>query len=226
MMKITYLGQAGLLFDNGKIKIMTDPYLSNSVVRVNPRNYRRVPADEGFLKIVPDVLVLTHNHLDHTDPDTLVHYICGEKSVTVLAPEAAFEEARKIGNKNQNYVKFNRHTEWTQDGVKFTSVLAAHSDPHPIGVIIDDGEKKYYITGDTLYNTDIFGDIPDGIDVLFMPVNGLGNNMNKTDAARFAKKINAKKVVPYHVGMFDDMTAEDLDVENKVIPTIYKEIEL
>ena len=50
--------------------------------------------------------------------------------------------------------------------------------------------------------------------------------MNKTDAARFAKKINAKKVVPYHVGMFDDMTAEDLDVDNKVIPTIYKEIEL
>lgn len=226
MMKITYLGQAGLLFDNGKIKIMTDPYLSNSVVRVNPRNYRRLPVDESFLKIVPDVLVLTHNHLDHTDPDTLVHYICGEKSVTVLAPEAAFEEARKIGNKNQNYVKFNRHTEWTQDGVKFISVLAAHSDPHPIGVIIDDGEKKYYITGDTLYNTDIFGDIPSDIDVLFMPVNGLGNNMNKTDAARFAKKINAKKVVPYHVGMFDDMTAEDLDVDNKVIPTIYKEIEL
>ena len=95
MMKITYLGQAGLLFDNGKIKIMTDPYLSNSVVRVNPRNYRRLPVDESFLKIVPDVLVLTHNHLDHTDPDTLVHYICGEKSVTVLAPEAAFEEARK-----------------------------------------------------------------------------------------------------------------------------------
>lgn len=185
-----------------------------------------MPVDESFLKIVPDVLVLTHNHLDHTDPDTLVHYICGEKSVTVLAPEAAFEEARKIGNKNQNYVKFNRHTEWTQDGVKFTSVLAAHSDPHPIGVIIDDGEKKYYITGDTLYNTDIFGDIPSDIDVLFMPVNGLGNNMNKTDAARFAKKINAKKVVPYHVGMFDDMTAEDLDVDNKVIPTIYKEIEL
>ena len=30
-MKITWLGQAGLLFDNGKVKIMVDPYLSNSV---------------------------------------------------------------------------------------------------------------------------------------------------------------------------------------------------
>lgn len=225
-MKITYLGQAGLLFENENVKIMVDPYLSNSVVRVNPNNYRRVPVDERFLEIVPDILILTHNHLDHTDPDTLVHYICGEKKVTVLAPEAAFEEARKIGNRNQNYVKFNRHCEWTEKGVHFTSVLAAHSDPHPIGVIIDDGEKKYYVTGDTLYNRDIFDDIPDDIDVLFMPVNGLGNNMNKTDAARFAKKINAKKVVPFHVGMFDDFTAGDLDVDNKVIPVIYEEIKL
>ena len=225
MMKITYLGQAGLLFDNGKIKIMTDPYLSNSVVRVNPRNYRRLPVDESFLKIVPDVLVLTHNHLDHTDPDTLVHYICGEKSVTVLAPEAAFEEARKIGNKNQNYVKFNRHTEWTQDGVKFTSVLAAHSDPHPIGVIIDDGEKKYYITGDTLYNEDIFGDLPGDIDYVFVPVNGLGNNMNMTDAKRFCERIGAK-AVPMHCGLFDNIDLHEFAYENKVVPEFYQEVKL
>ena len=33
-MKITWLGQAGLLFDNGKAKIMIDPYLSDSVEKV------------------------------------------------------------------------------------------------------------------------------------------------------------------------------------------------
>ena len=104
--------------------------------------------------------------------------------------------------------------------------MAAHSDPHPIGVIIDDGEKKYYITGDTLYNTDIFEDIPDDIDVMFVPVNGLGNNMNKLDAKRFAMEVNPKIVVPYHVGMFDEMTADDFDMDNKVIPEIYKEIKL
>ena len=42
-MKIIWLGQAGLLFDNGKIRIMIDPYLSDSVAKVNPNNYRRVP---------------------------------------------------------------------------------------------------------------------------------------------------------------------------------------
>lgn len=225
-MKITYLGQASLLLENENIKILVDPYLSNSVEKINPRNFRRKPIDESFLKIKPDVIVLTHNHLDHTDPDTLKHYICGEDSVVVLGPTAVFNAVREIGNKNQNYVMFNRHTEWTQNGIKFTAVMAAHSDPHPIGVIIDDGEKKYYITGDTLYNTDIFEDIPDDIDVMFVPVNGLGNNMNKTDAKRFAMEVNPKIVVPYHVGMFDEMTADDFDMDNKVIPEIYKEIKL
>ena len=129
----------------------------------------------------------------------------------------------KLGG-DHNYVLFNRHTSWTEKGIRFTAVKAEHSDPTPIGVIIDDGEKKYYITGDTLYNEEIFSDIPDDIYALFLPINGVGNNMNKVDAARFAKRIGAKKVVPIHFGMFDNMTADDFVCENKVTPEIYKEI--
>ena len=35
-MKITWLGQAGLLFETEKLTIMIDPYLSNSVEKINP----------------------------------------------------------------------------------------------------------------------------------------------------------------------------------------------
>ena len=38
-MKITWLGQAELLFDNVKTKIMVGPYLSNSVEKVEPNNF-------------------------------------------------------------------------------------------------------------------------------------------------------------------------------------------
>jgi L-ascorbate metabolism protein UlaG (beta-lactamase superfamily) len=48
--------------------------------------------------------------------------------------------------------------------------------------------------------------------------------MNMTDAARFAKKIGAKKVVPIHFGMFDELTARDFPCENKVIPELFKEV--
>lgn len=224
-MKITYLGQAGLLFENHGFKIMIDPYLSDSVEKINPKNYRRVPVDESFFKIKPDVMIFTHNHLDHYDPETVSHFIDENSNITVLAPKSVWDEVRKIGG-NNNYVLFNRHTEWTQNGIKFTAVKAEHSDITPIGVIIDDGERKYYVTGDTLYNEEIFGDIPSDIYALFLPVNGVGNNMNMTDAARFAKRINAKRAVPIHIGMFDELTADGFQSENKVIPKIYKEIEL
>lgn len=224
-MKITYLGQAGLLFKKDGFQIMIDPYLSDSVKKVNPKNYRRVKVDESFFKIKPDVMIFTHNHLDHYDPETVAHFIDENNNVTVLAPKSVWDEVRKIGG-NNNYVLFNRHTEWTQNGIKFTAVKAEHSDITPIGVIIDDGERKYYVTGDTLYNEEIFGDIPSDIYALFLPVNGVGNNMNMTDAARFAKRINAERTIPIHIGMFDELTADSFYCENKVIPKIYKEIML
>ncbi len=224
-MKITWLGQAGLLFETAEKKIMIDPYLSNSVESINSKNYRRVAVDEDLFKIRPDIMIFTHNHLDHYDPDTVKHFITERTELTALAPKSVWDEVRKIGG-NNNYVLFNRHTSWTECGIRFTAVKAEHSDISPIGVIIDDGDKKYYITGDTLYNEDIFDDLPENIYAVFLPINGAGNNMNMTDAAEFAKRTEAEKVVPIHFGMFDELDPSGLKASNKVIPQIYKEIKV
>jgi len=205
--------------------ILIDPYLSNSVEKINPNNYRRVPVEERFLSIKPDMMIFTHNHLDHYDPETVKHYITTESKITVLAPQSVWNEVRKTGGKN-NFVLFNRFTSWTEHGIRFTAVKAEHSDPYAIGVIIDDQKKKYYITGDTLYNETIFADLPSDIDVLFLPINGVGNNMNPTDAARFASRIGAKAVLPYHIGMFDEMTADDFAYETAKEMKIYEEVRL
>ena len=224
-MKTVFLGQWGLMFIKDDFTIMVDPYLSDSVEKVNPDNYRRVPVDKKFFSIIPNVMIFTHNHLDHFDPDTVKLFLNKNNEITVLAPDSVWSKVRRYGG-NNNYVLFNRGTTWTENNIKFTAVKAEHSDSTPIGVIIDDGNRKYYITGDTLYNEEIFKDIPNDIYVLFLPINGVGNNMNKTDAAVFAKRINAKKNVPIHIGMFDNIRADDFECENKVIAEIYKEIEL
>ncbi len=224
-MKITYLGQAGFLFETDNIKIMLDPYLSDSVQKVEPQNYRRVPVNSSFFDIKPDIMIFTHNHLDHYDPETVDRFITEDSNITVLSPKSVYSQVRSRGG-NNNYVLFNRHTSWTQNGVRITAVKAEHSDPDAIGVIIDDGDKKYYISGDTLYNEEIFADIPEDIYALFLSVNGVGNNMNMCDGVRFAERIKAKKVVPVHIGMFDEKKAEDFALKNKVIAEIYKEIML
>lgn len=225
-MKIIWLGQAGLLFETDKTKILIDPYLSNSVAAVNPANFRRVAVNEEFLKIKPDIIIFTHNHLDHYDPETVKFFISTDTDITVLAPYSVWSEVRKIGGQN-NYVMFNRHTVWSEKGMIFTAVKAEHSDPYAIGVIIEAEGKKYYITGDTLYNDEIFSDIPNGIDTVFLPVNGVGNNMNFTDAVRFAERVGAEHIVPIHFGMFDELDVKSKFIcKNKIIPEIYKEVVL
>lgn len=138
-MIVTYLGQAGLLFEKDGFSVMVDPYLSDSVQKINPKNYRRVPVDKSFFEINPDVMIFTHNHLDHYDPETVQRFITTDSNMLVLAPKSVWDDVRKIGG-NNNYVIFNRHTVWTEKGIKFTAVKAVHSDPTPIGVIIDDGD--------------------------------------------------------------------------------------
>ena len=222
-MKITWLGQAGLLFEKNDFKIMVDPYLSDSVKKINPQNYRRVEVREELYKIETDIMVFTHNHLDHYDPETVQKFITPKTNITVLSPTSVWNEVRKIGG-NNNYVQFNRHTTWTEEEIRFTAVKAEHSDLMPIGVIIDDGEKKYYVTGDTLYNEEIFDDIPDDIYAVFLPVNGVGNNMNMVDAKRFCERIKPEFAVPIHCGMFDEIDMNDFEYENKVIPKMYREV--
>ena len=78
-----------------------------------------------------------------------------------------------------------------------------------------------------MYSSKVVRDVKNSgreIDVVFLPINGAGNNMNMMDAARFAKAIGAKQVVPIHFGLMDSIQPKDFVCENKVIPEIYKEI--
>ena len=225
-MKVTWLGQAGLMFRTDDKIIIVDPYLSDSVEKIEPHNKRRVPVDKNFLKIKPDIIVLTHNHLDHTDPDTLKYYISESSAVLVLASENAWRNVREMfGGSKNNYVMFNRHTEWTEGKIKFSAVKAEHSDDKAIGFVLETEGLKYYVTGDTLYNEEIFSDLPEGIDFVFLPVNGRGNNMNMADGVRFCRRIGAK-AIPLHCGLFDDLSLNDFAYENKVVPEFYKVIAL
>lgn len=222
-MKITWLGQAGLLFEVANKKILVDPYLSNSVAKIQPQNYRRVQVDEEFLGIKPDIILLTHNHMDHTDTETLKYYLTMQSKVLVLASGNAYLTVRNRFGGNNNYLLFNRGTEWTEEDICFKAVKAEHSDDKAIGIIIEAEGKTYYITGDTLYNTEIFKDLPKKIDYIFIPVNGVDNNMNMADAKRFCEKIGGI-AVPMHCGLFDQINMNRWEYANKKVPEIFKEI--
>ena len=224
-MKITWLGQAGLLLEANGLSVMVDPYLSNSCGEANPKSYRRVAVDLTYLACNPDVIVLTHDHLDHTDEQTLSHFLTEDSCRLVLAAPNAWNHVRRFGGAH-NYVRFSRGTTWTQGALCFRAVHAEHSDTEAIGVIVDDGTKKYYITGDTLYNEAIFAQLPTDIDTVLIPINGKGNNLNAADAVRFCARIGARHAVPLHYGMLDDLTPDAFDAPNRVIARVYEPIDL
>lgn len=219
-MKVTWLTQAGLLLETDRLTIMVDPYLSDSVGERNPKKHRRIPVCEEYLKKTPDVLIITHDHLDHLDPDTLSHILDTDRQITVIAPYNSFKKLLEFGH-DHNYVLLDPHSVWSEGGVTFYAVKAAHSDVTGAGFIIDDGNKTYYISGDTLYNYDLIDDVlslvEDGVDYAFLPINGVGNNMNAKDAADLAYEIGAKCAVPLHYGLFDDIDPATFDFENALV---------
>ena len=229
-MKVTWLTQNGLLFQNSRFKIMVDPYLTDSLGEIKPEKKRRIPADESYFGVSPDVVLITHDHIDHLDMRTiekLAHN--AEKPILFLACESAYNKLVSLGGEH-NYVLLAPHSVWSENGVTFYAVHAEHSDRSAVGFIIDDAKQTYYISGDTLYNYDVIDDVldlaPDGVDYAFLPINGRGNNMNARDAADFAYEIGAKCAIPVHYGLTDDVTADEFDFDDRMILTPYEETKL
>lgn len=228
-MKVTWLTQAGLLFCSDKIKILVDPYLSDSVGEICEAKRRRIPVRDEYFDIAPDVILITHSHLDHLDPATLSRYLSEDRApVTVVAPYEAYKKLLDFGGEH-NYVLLEPHSVFSESGVTFYSVRAAHSDRTACGFIIDDGDKTYYVSGDTLYNYDVIDDVldlaPDGVDYAFLPINGRGNNMNAKDAADFAYEIGAHCAVPVHYGLFDSVDPLEFDFEDAKVIAPYEGVE-
>ena len=135
-MDVTWLGQAGLYIEAGGVQILIDPYLSDSVGQIDPEKHRRLPVKGWMLELEPDILIFTHDHMDHYDEWTAGHFLKQKKKITVLGPGECWKKARAHGGEH-NYVLFERGTEWTEKGARCIAVPAVHSDPFAIGVLVE-----------------------------------------------------------------------------------------
>lgn len=223
-MKVMLTTQSGILFKSEKACVMVDPHFT-----ALPGKERKIPPSEELLNTEPDFILITHSHPDALDVDTLKKLLLREKPATVLSSESAYETLSAIGGNNK-YVLLAPHSVWNEKGITFYSVKAEHTDRTAVGFILDDGEKTYYVSGDTLYNFDVIDDVldlvEDGVDVAFLPINGADNNMNARDAADFAYEIGAKRAVPVHYGLYDEVNPFDFDFDDALVLEPYKEVEM
>lgn len=206
-MKIVWLGENGLLFDNGKITVAVDPV--------------------GMPDTSVDVLVLTGTAENRYVAESVASALAAGGK-TVLASEGAYSRLCAEGYAEDNTcVLLSPHSVWSQGGITFYSVKAEHTDRTAIGVILDDGDKTYYVSGSTLYNFDVIDDVldlvEDGVDCAFLPISGKGGCMNAKDAADFAYELGAAHAVPVCHGNVDP---SEFDFEDALYLAIGEELEL
>lgn len=109
------------------------------------------------------------------------------RPLTVLAAEKAFWAMRQRYGGKAEFVLMTPGTEVTLADMHFTAVSAAHSDPSSIGFVLEADGVFIWHTGDTLFHRSLLAQRPAVVDLLILPINGKGNNMNAVDAVRLTR---------------------------------------
>ena len=201
-LSIRWIGQNGYLLRDGNNEICIDPYLSNVVDRVAKRG-RMVRAPFAPEKLKSDVIVCTHDHLDHVDIDAIP--LMEKEKMVFLAPAHAKETLIECGVKN--YVPFDEGAVYQIGDFKLTAVFADHSVP-AIGLVVEHGGITLYFSGDTEYNDRLCELASKKIDLMFVCINGKLGNMNVDEAVRLTEIIAPRVGIPTHYGMFESNTED------------------
>jgi L-ascorbate 6-phosphate lactonase len=212
-MNIKWIGQSGYILAADGIKLVIDPYLSNSIEEQQGLK-RMFPVPVAIEDLQPDYIYCTHNHLDHFDPQTILKILEVYPLCKIIGPTSVIEHATRLKISSRNMILLNQYEHLSLGKLKLTATPAFHSDPFSTGLLIKDEQHTVYFSGDTEYVPELAGLITkmSGTkpDLFFVCINGKLGNMNAEDAARLALALNPEIVVPNHYGMFAENTADPL----------------
>jgi L-ascorbate metabolism protein UlaG (beta-lactamase superfamily) len=228
-LNLWWLGQSGfLLMGSYPQRVLVDPYLSDALTakyaktnKPHVRISRRVVEPSRLAPYV-DVVTSSHNHTDHLDADTLKPLITAHSRndlVVVVAAANADFAATRLGRDRGLFEELDDQVTRVSWGIEFTGIAAAHDTVERD----HDGHCRYlgyvmrFLDGTTVYHsgdTVVYDGLADRlrvlgpIDVAILPINGKVGNMGGRDAARLAKDIGARVVIPCHYDMFEFNTAD------------------
>ena len=237
-LRIYWLGQAGFLIDSPGIRLVIDPYLSDSLAekyrgkRFAHTRMMAPPLAAAQLRDV-DWVLSTHSHTDHLDPGTLPPLAHSNPACRFLVPRSAESAALQRGVPAERLVLCNSGDSVTLSGAAEAAAAArvvvtpaAHEERQLddwgndlfLGYLIDLNGVTVYHSGDTVpfggLRTALAGR---AVDIALLPVNGrdeqrkangVPGNMTLDEAIELADELGVTALIGHHFDMFDFNTID------------------
>ncbi len=200
-----FLGQAGYYMRACGTSLMIDPYLSDSVGRGDPRFTRRYLAPIDPAKVRADIYIVTHDHLDHLDPETIGPYRYKDQTAFV-APRHAAKKLQSLGIKPENITVVDHGDSARIGGVEITGIFALGTSADVVdtaGYLIrfPNGRTVYH-SADTAYCQLLLDCCPHP-EVTLVCINGKYGNLNVAQAIELAKAAGSPYVIPNHYDVME-----------------------
>jgi len=207
-----WLGQAGFAFKTAAGRtVYLDPYLSDAVERLHGFKRLSLPplaAEE----VRADLVVLTHEHADHLDPDALPVIARNNPSCRFAAPEGCATGLSEAGVAPAARLILEPHRRYEAEGIVIHTAPADHGDlsPTALCLVLDFGGIRVLCTGDTAFRPQAIKPLGDlRPDVMLPCINGVFGNMGHIDAAMIVQQTRPRYAIPCHYGMFAEQGAGD-----------------
>jgi L-ascorbate 6-phosphate lactonase len=237
---LTWIGQAGFLLRTPATRLAVDPFLSD-----HPD--RRFPSPVGVDDLAGTELVLaTHQHLDHLDAPALVTLLERDGRARVVVPAPVVPVAADAGLPRGRLVAARPGQPVAAGDVTVHPVPALHgvhvADAYTFGLPGDGDQVRYlgyvletpagrlYHAGDTLRwpgLAELLGRL--GVDVALLPINGrdaereardLVGNLDATEALALARDADVATVVPMHYDLMEGNLG-DVGELARLAPSLY-----
>jgi N-acyl-phosphatidylethanolamine-hydrolysing phospholipase D len=238
---VTWIGHATLLLQIGGVNVLTDPHLTE---RASPFDFigpkRRVPPALTFEELPHiDIVVISHNHYDHLDRETverLSNQPGGPPRFFVpLGVQPWFNSLGIHSVVEQDWWEHSEHM-----GVKVNFVPVQHWSARTRydvnetlwgGYLLEHQGFKFFFAGDTGYSAN-FKDIGSRlgpVDLAAIPIGGYeprwfmkAMHVNPEEAVKIHQDVRARSSIGIHWGTFE-LTDETIDEPPKRLAVALKE---
>jgi L-ascorbate metabolism protein UlaG (beta-lactamase superfamily) len=196
MVKVTFIGHSCFALDDGKHKLLIDPFITGNPVAKLTDEQKKA-----------DYILITHGHGDHLG-DSIK--LAKKNNAAVISNFELCTYCNSQGIEKIHPMHIGGGNEFPFGSVKLT--IAHHGSTigdklqyggNPVGFIIRIDNKVIYHAGDTglFLDMKLIGEL-DNIDLAMVPIGG-NFTMDIPDGIKAIEFLKAKKAIPMHYNTFD-----------------------